>query len=176
MKNTFSLFTLIIGLAFSMSVNAQDTYYSKKYPYRFTIMSGWKVKEQIFLPETDAKIVDGRGNSLIVSVKPIPTELRNRTVVSLLSKATDEDIAMSLSPSGFDNINIRKRGTTYIGNREFYYVFANEPFMDGLRLNHKLFYTNYKNNAYTIDCSSISSMTNEVIPYLDLMLESIRFF
>lgn len=153
----------------------QTTFTSKKYPYSFTIPDGWKIKEKIYLPETDAKIVDGKGNSFIVSVKALPSEFKNKSIESMLSKLSDDEIKMSQSPSDFENIVITKRGTTQVGRMVFYYVFCNVPFPDGYRLNHKMFYYIYQSKIYTIDCASISFMTLDVSPFLDIMLQTIKF-
>lgn len=167
------LTTILIGLF--LNVMGQTKFISSKYPYSFTIPEGWRIKDKIYLPETDAKIVDDRGNSFIVTVKQLPNELKGMSIDNLFNASTDEEIKMSLSPMGFENIRLTKRGTTYIGGKLFYYVFSNEPFPDGLRLNHKLFYTIYQSKVYTIDCASISSMSVEVAPYLEIMLQTVKF-
>ena len=153
----------------------QTIFTSTKYPYSFTIPDGWKIKEKIYLPETDAKIVDGKGNSFIVSVKLLSNEFRGKSIESMLSKLSDDEIKMSQSPSDFENLILTKRGTTRIGSMVFYYVFSNAPFPDGYRLNHKMFYYIYQSRLYTIDLSSISFMTLNVSPYLDIMLQTIKF-
>ena len=45
---------------------SQTKFTSSKYNYSFIIPDGWHVKEKIFNPDVDAKIVDGKGNSFIV--------------------------------------------------------------------------------------------------------------
>lgn len=175
MKKVIRLFIVFLILATSSKSIGQSTFTSVKYPYSFTIPDGWKIKEKIYLPETDAKIVDGKGNSFIVSVKSLPNEFKNKSIESMLSALSDDDIKMSQSPSDFENIIITKRGTTQVGRMVFYYVFCNAPFPDGYRLNHKMFYYIYQSKIYTIDCASISFMTLDVSPYLDVMLQTIKF-
>lgn len=157
------------------NVNGQTTFTSSKYPYSFTIPNGWRAKNQIYFPETDAKIVDNRGNSFIVSVKLLPNEFRSKNVEVIFNTLSDDEIKMSQSPSDFENVRITKRGVTYIGGKAFYYVFCNVPFPDNLRLNHKMFYYIHQSRMYTIDCSSISSMTLDVAPFLDVMLQTLKF-
>lgn len=52
---------------------SQTKFTSTKYNYSFIIPDGWHVKDKIFNPDVDAKIVDGKGNSFIVFVKTFPT-------------------------------------------------------------------------------------------------------
>lgn len=172
--NKYSLLTcLLIGLL--SNAIGQTKFTSTKYPYSFTIPEGWRIKDKIYLPDTDAKIVDNRGNSFIVSVKPLPTELKGMTIENILNDISDEEMKMAQSPTGFENVRLTKRGTNYIGGKLFYYAFFNEPFPDGLRLNHKIFYYIHQSKVYTIDCASISSMTVDVSPYLEIMLQTVKF-
>jgi hypothetical protein len=173
-KYTFVLIALMYLSAIN-NVIGQTTFTSSKYPYSFTIPDGWRSKDQIYFPETDAKIVDDRGNSFIVSVKLLPNEFRRKKVEDIFNTLSDEEIKISQSPSDFENVRITKRGVTYIGGRAFYYVFCNVPFPDNLRLNHKMFYYIHQSRIYTIDCSSISSMSLDVAPFLDVMLETLKF-
>jgi hypothetical protein len=175
MKNIITFLIFMISIVFCTNAFGQTIFESTKYPYNFTIPDGWKIKEKIYLPETDAKIVDDRGNSFIISVKALPSEFKGRSAVILLSSQSDDAIKASLSPGNFESLIIYNRHSTNINGREFYYVSASAPFEGSLRLNHKLFYFNYKSKMYTIDCSSISSMTNEASVYFDLMLQTLKF-
>ena len=169
---------LVIGIVFILLINSifgQTVFNSSKYPYSLLIPEGWRAKEKIYLPETDAKIVDDRGNSFIISVKQLPPQYNKYSAVKILNTLSDDDIKASISPGSFDELIIHKRSITYINGREFYYVSASAPFEGKLRLNHKLFYLNNKAKAYTIDCSSISSMTDETSVYFDLLLQTLKF-
>ena len=172
MKKISWIFLLIL---ISNNTISQTTFNSSKYPYTLIIPDGWRAKDKIYLPETDAKIVDDRGNSFIISVKALPTEFNGRSAVKLLTSLPDDAIKASLSPGNFESLIIYNRQPTNINGREYYYVSASAPFEGSLRLNHKIFYLNYKSKMYTIDCSSISSMTNEASVYFDLMLQTLKF-
>ena len=63
----------IVLLLTSLNVFSQTKFTSTKYNYSFIIPDGWHVKDKIFNPDVDAKIVDGKGNSFIVSIKTFPT-------------------------------------------------------------------------------------------------------
>lgn len=172
MKKISWIFLLIL---ISNNTISQTTFNSSKYPYTLIIPDGWRAKDKIYLPETDAKIVDDRGNSFIISVKTLPTEFNGKSAVKLLTSLPDDAIKASLSPGNFESLIIYNRQPTNINGREYYYVSASAPFEGSLRLNHKIFYLNYKSKMYTIDCSSISSMTNEASVYFDLMLQTLKF-
>jgi len=169
------LISLITGIIVcSNLLFGQKTFVSSKYGYSFVIPPQWSIKDKIITPSVDAKIVDGKGNSIVVSVNPLPDELKHMTAKEILSSASDEDLKQQFC-AAYDECSITKRGIMYIDGKEFYYIHISEPFEDGLRLIHKMFMYHYKSNAYSIDCAAISSMSSSVAPYFDLALNSFKF-
>ena len=156
------------------TLTGQTVFKSSKYGYSFTIPEGWRVKDEIFLPGTDAKIVDDRGNSFVVTVKPLPAEFKSTNVITLLEKSSNEEL-IELWASSYDNAYVLKRGSTFIADREFYYVHMSFPFEGNQRLIHKMFMYNWKGYSVSIDCASISSMTSETSVYFEMMLKTFRF-
>ena len=155
-------------------VFGQTKFKSSKYGYSFTIPDGWRIKDKIILPGTDAKIVDDRGNSFIVSVKPLPNQFKKITSVKLLSAASNQEMIDMWAPT-YDDSYILRRGTTFIAGKEFYFVHMSCPFEDGLRLIHKMFMYNLRGYSFSIDCAAISSMTEETSVYFDVMLSTFKF-
>ncbi len=155
------------------SINAQQFYRSPKFGYSLTIPSGWRVKDQIVMPNTDVKIVDDRGNSFVVSITPLPSEFRNTSATKLLSKASNQDL-IDLWASTYSYSYIMKRGTTIVSGKEFYFAHLNCPFQDGLRLIHKMYMYNWKGRSVSIDCASISSMEDETSVYFDVMIQTFK--
>ena len=153
---------------------SQANFKSYVYGYSFKIPDGWSIKDKIYNPGVDAKIVDGKGNSFVISVKKIPAELRGISTKEMFSSASNEEIINNFC-AVYDDCSILKRGTYFIDGKEFYYIHLSEPFKDGLRLIHKMFMYNYQSNAYSIDCSAISSMTIDTSPFFDLMLNTFKF-
>jgi hypothetical protein len=170
MTRIFMLF--LLGFLVN-NVEAQELFQSSKYNYSLVIPNGWRVKSQIVLPGTDAKIVDDKGNSLIVTVKPLPPEYKYTSSVKLLSSVTDQDLIDLWAPS-YDNSYIQRRGITVVDGKEFYFVHMSCPFEGNLRLIHKMFMYNWRGLSITIDCASISSMTPETSVYFDVMLQSFK--
>lgn len=158
----------------TIHIFAQDVFKSSKYGYSFIIPDGWHVKSKIVLPETDCKIVDDRGNSFIVTLKPMPSEYKNMSAVKLFSEASNQDLIDIFAPS-YDNSYILRRGSTIVDGKEFYFVHMSCPFEGSLRLIHKMFMYNWKGYSISIDCASISSMTEETSVYFDVMLRSFKF-
>jgi hypothetical protein len=156
------------------NLTGQTVFKSAKYGYSFAIPDGWRVKEEIYLPGTDAKIVDDKGNSFIVTVRPLPAEYKTVSAKSLLEKSSNAEL-VELWAASYDNAYVLKRGSTFIADKEFYYVHMSFPFEGSLRLIHKMFMHNWKGNTITIDCASISSMTSETSVYFELMLKTLRF-
>lgn len=171
MKYTY---LLLFFLFCSFKTFSQGVFKSPKYPYVFNYQEGWYVKDKIYLSETDAKVVDGKGNSFIVSVKTLPLDLRNISSLSILKNVTNKELADFLGAT-YDDIIISKRGVVNLDGKDFYYFHASVPFTGNQRLVHKMFMYNYKAHAYTIDCASLSSMTNETSIFFDLMLHTFKF-
>lgn len=153
---------------------AQVVFKSTKYGYSFTIPDGWRIKNKIIMPDTDAKIVDDRGNSFIVTIKLLPTQFKKVSAVKLLATASDEELINIWTPA-YNDAYILRRGTTIINGKEFYFAHVSCPFEGRLRLIHKMFMYNFNGNSISIDCASISSMTEETSVYFDVMLSTFKF-
>ena len=170
MKSTILL--AFITLA-AHSSNAQHLFKSPRYKYSFTIPPGWRVKDEIVMPDTDAKIVDDRGNSLIITINPLPSEFKNTSVIKLISMSSDQDL-LDMWASAYGKSYILRRGTTILSGREFYFVHMSCPFKDDLRIIHKMYMYNWKGNSLSIDCASISSMEDEASVYFDVMIRTLK--
>jgi hypothetical protein len=70
---------------------SQTKFTSTKYNYSFIIPDGWHVKDKIFNPDVDAKIVDGKGNSFIVSIKTFPTST-NLTATQQMESTSNQEM------------------------------------------------------------------------------------
>lgn len=152
----------------------QKSFKSSLYGYSFIIPDGWAIKDKIYAPSVDVKIVDGKGNSFVISVQSLPADLIGVTTKEMFSNATDSELINTFC-AAYDDCKILKRGTTFISGKEFYYIHRSDPFQDGLRLIHKMFMYNYKSKGYSIDCAAISSMTIDTSPFFDLMLSTFKF-
>lgn len=67
---------LLLLVAIPLNLFSQTKFVSSKYNYSFIIPDGWHQKDKIYNPDVDAKIVDDKGNSFIVSVKTFPTSTK----------------------------------------------------------------------------------------------------
>lgn len=152
----------------------QKSFKSSVYGYSFIIPDGWSIKDKIYTPGVDVKIVDGKGNSFVISVQSLPTDLIGVTTKEMFSNATNEELKNAFC-AAYDDCQILKRGTTFINGKEFYYIHFSDPFQDGLRLINKMFIYNYKSHGYSLNCSAISSMTIDTSPFFDLMLSTFKF-
>ena len=169
-----SLALLSIVFFLNTSISGQNVFKSSNYGYSFILPDGWRIKNKIIMPDTDAKIVDDRGNSFIVTIKPLPKQYKNISSVKLLSAASDQELLNIWTPA-YNESYILRRGATFIGGKEFYFVHVSCPFEGRLRLIHKMFMYNYNGNSISIDCASISSMTEETSVYFDVMLSTFKF-
>jgi hypothetical protein len=167
-------FLFLVSILLVLSSEAQEKFKSPKYGYSLTIPTGWRLKTQTIMPDTDAKIVDDRGNSLVVSLREMPTDYKKVSAIEILSKASDQDLIDIWFPS-YDDSYILRRGITVIGGKEFYFAHISCPFEGSLRLIHKMYMYNWNGRSISIDCASISSMTSETSLYFDVMLHTFQF-
>ena len=110
----------IVLLLTSLNVFSQTKFTSAKYNYSFIIPDGWHVKDKIFNPDVDAKIVDGKGNSFIVSIKTFPTTTK-QTIKQQMVPITTQELEEQFN-AVYGTARIVKRGTFIIDLKEFYYL------------------------------------------------------
>lgn len=157
----------------SLNVFSQTKFTSSKYNYSFIFPDGWHQKDKIFNPDVDAKIVDDKGNSFIVSVKTFPTSTK------LTAKQQMESISNQQMEEQFNAVygttKIVKRGVFFVGLKEFYYIHLLTPYKNGLKLYHKEFYYSEGYKILTIDACSIETYTDETAPAFAIMLDTFKF-
>ena len=165
---------LIIFLVLLPATNfSQTKFTSAKYNYSFIIPDGWHVKEKIFNPEVDAKIVDGKGNSFIVSIKTFPTSTK-LTVKQQMESTTNQEMEEQFN-AVYGTTKVIKRGIVFVGLKECYYIHLLTPFQDGLQLYHKNFYYSEGYRILSIDACSIETYLDETTPAFALMIDTFKF-
>jgi hypothetical protein len=154
----------------SLNVVSQTKFTSSKYNYSFIFPDGWHQKDKIFNPDVDAKIVDDKGNSFIVSVKTFPTSTK------LTAKQQMESISNQQMEEQFyavyGNTEIVKRGIVIVGLKEFYYFHLLTPFQDGLQLYHKQFIYSEGYRVFSIDACSIETYMDETTAAFGIMIST----
>ena len=163
----------ILLLLTSLNVISQTKFTSTKYNYSFIIPDGWHVKDKIFNPDVDAKIVDGKGNSFIVSVKTFPTATK-LTIKQQMAHITTQELEEQFN-AVYGKARIVKRGNFIIDLKEFYYLHMLTPFESGLQLYHKQFAYSYGNRVLTIDACSIETYLDETTPAFAIMIDTFKF-
>ena len=167
----FKLYILL--LLTSLNVISQTKFTSAKYNYSFIIPDGWHVKDKIFNPEVDAKIVDGKGNSFIVSIKTFPTSTK-LTVKQQMESTTNQEMEEQFN-AVYGTAKVIKRGSVFVGLKECYYIHLLTPFQDGLQLYHKNFYYSVGYRILSIDACSIETYLDETTPAFALMIDTFKF-
>lgn len=163
---------LLAILLTSLNVFSQTKFTSAKYNYSFIIPDGWHVKDIIFNPDVDAKIIDGKGNSFIVSIKAFPTPTK-LTIKQQMAPITTQELEEQFN-AVYGTARIVKRGTFIIDLKEFYYLHILTPFENGLQLYHKQFAYSYGNRVLTIDACSIETYLDETTPAFAIMLDTFK--
>ena len=151
----------------------QTKFNSAKYNYSFIIPDGWHVKNKIFNPDVDAKIVDGKGNSFIVSIKTFPTATK-LTAKQQMESTTNQEMEEQFN-AVYGTAKIVKRGGVYVGLKERYYIHLLTPFQDGLQLYHKQFLYSEGYRMLSIDACSIETYMDETTPAFAIMLDTFKF-
>ena len=164
---------LIISILIPLNMSAQTKFTSSKYNYSFIIPDGWHIKDTIYNPEVDAKIVDGKGNSFIVLIKDFPNPT-NLSIKQQMEGTSNKELKEQFE-AVYGETQIVKRGTVIIGLKEFYYIHLLTPFTDGIMLYHKQFAYSEGNRVLSIDACSIEPYINETTPAFSLMITTFEF-
>ena len=167
----FKLSFILILTTFN--VFSQTKFTSSKYNYSFIIPDGWHVKDKIFNPDVDAKIVDGKGNSFIVSIKTFPTATQ-LTATQQMESTTNQEMEEQFN-AVYGTAKVVKRGSVFVGLKECYYIHLLTPFQDGLQLYHKEFYYSEGYRILTIDACSIETYLDETTPAFAIMIDTFKF-
>lgn len=152
---------------------SQTKFTSSKYNYSFIIPDGWHVKEKIYNPDVDAKIVDGKGNSFIVSIKTFPTSTQ-LTAKQQMESTTNQEMEEQFN-AVYGTAKVIKRGSVFVGLKECYYIHLLTPFQDGLQLYHKEFYYSEGYRILSIDACSIETYLDETTPAFAIMIDTFKF-
>jgi hypothetical protein len=129
---------ILLLLAVPFNLLGQTIFVSTKFSYSFVIPDGWYSKDKIYNPDVDAKIVDGKGNSLIVSLKSFPTSTK-LTARQQMEHTSNQAMEVQFN-AVYGETKIAKRGVVSVSSKEFYYIHLRTPYTDGYKLYHKLFY------------------------------------
>ena len=163
---------LILLVLFPITNFSQTKFTSSKYNYSFIIPDGWYVKDKIYNPDVDAKIVDGKGNSFIVSIKTFPTATK-QTIKQQMAPINTQELEEQFN-AVYGTARIVKRGTFIIDLKEFYYLHMLTPFENGLQLYHKQFAYSFGNRVLTIDGCFIETYLDETTPAFAIMLDTFK--
>lgn len=164
---------LIILIAVPLNMVGQTKFTSNKYNYSFVVPEGWHQKDKIQNPDVDAKIVDGKGNSFIVSIKSFPTSTK-LTAKQQMENSSNQELEEQFN-AVYGETKIVKRGTVFIGLKEFYYIHLLTPFQDGYKLYHKQFLYSEGYKMMSIDACSIETYLDENSPVFAIMISTFEF-
>jgi hypothetical protein len=164
------LFLLII---FPITIFGQTKLTSTHYNYSFIIPDGWYAKDKIYNPNVDSKIVDGKGNSFIVAIQKFPTSTK-LTATQQMSGYTNEELEEQFN-AVYGTTKVVKRGTVFVGLKEFYYIHLLTPFQDGYQLYHKQFLYCEGSKMLSFDACSNENYLDETTPAFAIMIDTFKF-
>lgn len=164
---------VLILLVVPLNLLGQTKFKSTKYNYSFVIPPGWHQKNQITNPDVDAKIVDGKGNSFIISIKTFPTST-DLTAREQMESSTNRDLEEQFD-AVYGTTKVVKRGITTVGIKEFYYFHLLTPYIDGFKLYHKQFLYSEGYKTLSIDACAIETYVDETAPSFAIMIATFEF-
>lgn len=161
---------LLLLVVIPLNLLAQVKFTSSKFNYSFIIPDGWHQKDKIFNPDVEAKIVDDKGNSFIVSVKTFPTSTK-LTAKQQMESTSNQELEEQFN-AVYGTTKIIKRGIVFVGLKEFYYFHLLTPFQDGLQLYHKQFIYSEGYRVLSIDACSIETYMDETTAAFGIMIST----
>lgn len=164
---------ILILILTSTDAVCQTNYTSSKYNYSLTFPNSWTVKENIINPNVDCKIVDGLGNSFVVSIVSFPTSTK-LTAKQQMNNMSNNDLEQQFN-SIYGTTKVIKRGTIFIDLKEFYYLHLLTPFSDDSKLYHKMFLFNEGYKMLSIDACSVDNFINQTTPAFAIMISTFKF-
>ena len=127
------LFFILMFYNFSI---AQTNWKSKKYDYQVEIPNGFQTKSATGA-NVDFKVVDKYGNSIVIVVKKIPAEYKNKSIVDILGSPEESvNYWKQVANEIFNTPKLIKYGKTIISNKQAYW-------MDYTTDNDTYYYKNY---------------------------------
>jgi len=164
---------LFLFVFFPITIFGQTKLTSTHYNYSFIIPDGWYAKDKIYNPNVDSKIVDGKGNSFIVAIQKFPTSTK-LTATQLMSGYTNEELEEQFN-AVYGKTKVVKRGTVFVGLKEFYYIHLLTPFQDGFQLYHKQFLYYEGSKMLSLDACSIETYLDETTPVFAIIIDTFKF-
>jgi hypothetical protein len=102
---------------------------------------------------------------------PTSTKLN---ATQLMSGYTNEELEEQFNAI-YGKTKIVKRGTVFVGLKEFYYIHLLTPFQDGFQLYHKQFLYCEGSKMLSLDACSIETYLDETTLAFALMIDTFKF-
>jgi hypothetical protein len=151
----------------------QEAFTSTKYNYSFTIPVGWFKKDIYYNTGIDAKIIDGKGNSFVVSVS---SKTNNNTLNDDFTSLSNSDIETQLSTVlHLTGVTVISRSFVNIDKNQFYLIESKADLEKGGSTYSRM-YTCYKGKlSITLTATAMDYMRATINPTLDKILQSFKF-
>jgi hypothetical protein len=169
MKTTLFLITTLAILSFTEGTK----YVSSTYGYSLEIPNGWAKKDRSVALNVDLKLIDGKGNSLIIVVQKTNNANKSMTAFESLSSVSNTAFENSIAAM-HPNPRVVKRGKVNYNNYEYAYIHFTTKGEGEPMLYHKCFMTLFNSNMYTITATTYYNTQTETAVYFERILQTLR--
>ena len=155
-------------LAFS-----QNVFKGKKLNYSFTIPAGWYMKNEMYSASTDGKVIDGKGNSFIVTIQNASVP-NSQTAVEYFGTKSSIELESLFSQSD-NKVKILARNTVVIDGKAFYYIYTMTTYTDGFKTYDKSYSYNLKTYSIVLNACCLEKYINETKSIFAQIISSFKF-
>jgi hypothetical protein len=171
MKSFILFLVLLLSLAQSFAQAEFTTKSGKKASYTIEIPDNFIAKEAIGA-NIDLKFSDENGASIITVVKKLPSGITDGQIIEM-SYPSDAAVKNQLEASGFEGVNIIKRGMTIVNGINTYYQYYTANINGTILYYHSLNqFKNEKQIVLTITCEYSKKFS--YMPYIFRVVNSLK--
>lgn len=164
---------LFLCLYFPLLAFNQTTFKGKKLNYSFTIPSGWHIKDNFYSQETDGKIIDGKGNSFIVTISKTD-QANTQTAEKYFGSYTTSELETLLS-SEVGKVKIIERKTYIIDSKTYYYIYHLTTASDGFKTYSKMYFYNLKYYCIVLNATCLEKYIYETKTAFAQIIASFKY-
>ncbi|HUH75242.1 MAG TPA: hypothetical protein VLZ75_12680 [Chitinophagales bacterium] len=173
MNKNIKILFLALMCFMTFQLNAQNTFKSSKYGYTLSYPEIWKIKDVYYMPNIDFKLIDGNGNSFIVSVSS--TQFSTEGYIKEIEKLSTTQLANGFKNSNFKSVDILLKERRSLNNKECYYIKMKSLLSTGKFLISELYIYSSGKYEYAINASYNQNEAEILSPIIKKMMSSFKF-
>jgi hypothetical protein len=172
-KTKTIVLSLFIILVVWSNINAQGVFKSPNFGYLLTYPEGWYLKDKTYMPNIDCKIIDGNGNSFIISVAP--SSLTSEEYLKQIEQYSSYDLKKGFMTSNHKKNEILLKERRVLNSRICYYIKMKSLMTTGNTLISELYLYSSGKYEYSINGSYFQEVQSTTGNVVNQMFRSYRF-